>query len=69
MTLVEAIKTGKPHKRKSDNFVFFVPQVGGIAYSQADVLAEDWETLPKPKPDLSNVTKIKKARKPRKEKK
>ncbi len=42
MTLIEAIKTGKPHKRKHDNFVYIVPMVGGIGYSQADVMAEDW---------------------------
>lgn len=69
MTLVEAIKTGKPHKRKSDNFVFFVPQVGGIAYSQSDVMAEDWEVLPAPKLDLDNVVPIRKRGRPRKEKK
>jgi len=45
MTLLEAIKSGRPHKRKNDNFVYFVPQVGGIAYSQEDVLADDWEIV------------------------
>lgn len=43
MTLLEVIKLGLPHKRKHDNYVYFVPHVGGIGYSQQDVLAEDWE--------------------------
>jgi hypothetical protein len=42
MTLIEAIKTGKPHRRLNDNYVYFVPHVGGIAYSQEDVMADDW---------------------------
>jgi hypothetical protein len=66
MTLLEAIKTGQPHRRKNDNYVYFVPHVGGIGYSQADVLAEDWELATKPKLDLSNVLPIKKTRKKRK---
>jgi hypothetical protein len=42
MKLYEAIATGKPHKRKNDNYVYFVPHVGGIGYSQQDVMADDW---------------------------
>ena len=46
MTLTEAIKLGLPHRRKSDKYVYFVPHVGGIGYSQADVMAEDWISCP-----------------------
>ena len=49
MTVVEAIKSGKPHKRKNDNFVYFVPMVGGIGYSQADIMADDWEVVDRPR--------------------
>lgn len=42
MKLHEVILTGKPHRRKNDNYVYFVPHVGGIGYSQQDVMAEDW---------------------------
>lgn len=54
MTLLEAIATGKPHKREKDNFVYFVPPVGGIAYSQADVLATDWEVIDPDNLEVSN---------------
>lgn len=53
MKLHEAIKTGKPHRRKNDNYVYFVPHVGGIGYSQGDVMAEDWELL-EPVEELPN---------------
>jgi hypothetical protein len=70
MNVTDAIKSGKPHRRKSDKFVYFVPQVGGIGYSQADILAEDWEIVPIPVVDNSNVLQLKKKRgRPRKEKK
>lgn len=46
MTLIQAIKTGLPHKRLNDNYVYFVPHVGGIGYSQADVMSDDWITAP-----------------------
>lgn len=55
MTLLEAIKTGKPHRRKNDNYVYFVPHVGGIGYSQADVLADDWEVNDGKSSLLSNI--------------
>lgn len=64
MTLLEVIKLGLPHKRKNDNYVYFVPHVGGIGYSQQDVLAEDWELASKKIPvDIpDNVVPIRKKR-------
>lgn len=67
MTLIEAIKTGKPHKRKHDKFVYIVPMVGGIGYSQADVMAEDWE-LASPLVLPDNVLELKPKKRPRKKK-
>ncbi len=59
MTLFEAIKSGLPHKRKSDDYVYFVPHVGGIGYSQADVMAEDWEVSPNfTRPQLKTQAEI-----------
>jgi hypothetical protein len=76
MTLFEAIKSGKCHRRKNDNFVYFVPMVGGIGYSQDDVLANDWEIVERPRKPVvkDNVvdmeaTKIKVANRKRKPKK
>jgi hypothetical protein len=71
MNLLEAIKTGLPHKRKNDDYVYFVPHVGGIGYSQQDVLAEDWEIAGQRKIelDLTNVVPLKKRGRPKKEKK
>lgn len=63
MTLFEAIKSGKPHRRKNDNYVYFVPHVGGIGYSQSDVMAEDWELAIPIKIDKSNVVELKTKRK------
>jgi hypothetical protein len=63
MTLLEVIKLGLPHKRKNDNYVYFVPHVGGIGYSQHDVLAEDWEVAGPKKIELpDNVVPLKKKR-------
>lgn len=62
MTLLEAIKTGKPHRRKNDDYVYFVPHVGGIGYSQADVLADDWEVNDGKSSLLSDIkTEVKQA--------
>lgn len=69
MTLFEAIKSGKPHRRKLDKYVYFVPHVGGIGYSQSDVMAEDWEIAVPPSVDMTNVLPLKKRGRPRKEKK
>jgi hypothetical protein len=63
MTLLEVIKLGLPHKRKNDNYVYFVPHIGGIGYSQQDVLAEDWEVAGPKKIELpDNVVSLKKKR-------
>jgi hypothetical protein len=71
MKLHEAIESGLPHRRSGDNFVYFVPHVGGIGYSQEDVMANDWivgsgkSLIPKRQPEkqvqvLSFMDKIKK---------
>ena len=46
VTLIEVIKLGLPHRRQSDKYVYFVPHVGGVGYSQADVMADDWVSCP-----------------------
>lgn len=59
MKLHEAIATGRPHRRQNDDYVYFVPHVGGIGYSQQDVMADDWIVSDGKTSLLSNINKIK----------
>lgn len=58
MNLIEALKTGRPCRRKSKPdkiYILFVFQEGTPPFSWADLLADDWETLPKTYTDVLGI--------------